>query len=324
MRSSFPSSSWLVATVVPWLTAVIASPDSPSPSSTLRTPVRKPSAGSAGVDGVLVVVLRPVSSSTATTSVNVPPVSMPIRTRRGGALIAGNLRGEIPAAGRSSRPPVARKGGPDSRGGESCPARRTRAPRPRPARGLRRYGRARLAGGGGRAPAGRRLPRGRAHGGPQRRRGGFLPGRGRRIGRGGLRLRPVPLRLRPRGPAAAPRRPARLPRGGRRTGRAGGVHRADRLPGHLPRLRRRTDDGRGRRRAAAGGARRRRRRRASGHGGRGADPAGPGDGGGEHLPGGGGPGGPAAGGPQHGVLELLGRRRLRRPRLRRVLPHAAA
>src|SRR5215211_9077296 len=52
------------------------------PPSTLRAPARKPSAGSAGVDGVLVVLVRPVSSSTATTSVNVPPVSMPMRTRR--------------------------------------------------------------------------------------------------------------------------------------------------------------------------------------------------------------------------------------------------
>src|SRR4051812_43293530 len=95
IRSSLPSSSWLVATVVPWLTAVIASPDRPSEPSTLRTPLRKPSAGSAGVDGVFVVVVCPVSSSTATTSVNVPPVSMPMRTRR--ALMGTYLRAEIPA-----------------------------------------------------------------------------------------------------------------------------------------------------------------------------------------------------------------------------------
>ena len=42
-------------------------------------PVRNPSAGLAGVEGVLVVAIRPVRVSTATTSVNVPPVSMPIR-----------------------------------------------------------------------------------------------------------------------------------------------------------------------------------------------------------------------------------------------------
>src|SRR3954468_20250132 len=82
IRSSLPSSSWLVATVVPWLTAVTAEPSSSIRSSTLRTPLRKPSAGAAGVDGVLVVVVRPDSSSTATTSVKVPPVSMPMRTRR--------------------------------------------------------------------------------------------------------------------------------------------------------------------------------------------------------------------------------------------------
>ena len=45
----------------------------------LSMPARKPSAGSAGVDGVLVVTTAPVRASTATTSVNVPPVSMPIR-----------------------------------------------------------------------------------------------------------------------------------------------------------------------------------------------------------------------------------------------------
>ena len=45
-------------------------------------PARKPSAGLLGVDGVLVVTSSPVSSSKATTSVNVPPVSMPIRIRR--------------------------------------------------------------------------------------------------------------------------------------------------------------------------------------------------------------------------------------------------
>src|SRR3712207_3408611 len=89
IRSSLPSSNWLVATVVPWLTAVIASPSRSMRDSTLRTPFRKPSAGSAGVDGVFVVVLAPVSSSTATTSVNVPPVSMPMRTRR--SLMPGTL-----------------------------------------------------------------------------------------------------------------------------------------------------------------------------------------------------------------------------------------
>ncbi len=80
-RSTFPSSSWLVATVVPWLTAVIESPPAPSRPSTFSIPSRNPSAGFAGVDGVLVDTAAPVSSSTATTSVKVPPVSMPIRIR---------------------------------------------------------------------------------------------------------------------------------------------------------------------------------------------------------------------------------------------------
>ena len=42
----------------------------------------KPSAGLLGVDGVLVVTISPESSSNATTSVNVPPVSIPILIRR--------------------------------------------------------------------------------------------------------------------------------------------------------------------------------------------------------------------------------------------------
>src|SRR3954467_4423040 len=95
IRSSLPSSSWLVATVVPWLTAVTALRSRPNWPRTFCTPARKRSAGSAGVDGVLVVATAPVSSSTATTSVNVPPVSIPMRTRR--ALMPRNLSAEIPA-----------------------------------------------------------------------------------------------------------------------------------------------------------------------------------------------------------------------------------
>src|SRR5690606_13137069 len=77
--STLPSSSWLVATVVPWLTAAIASPSSSRSPRTLLMPARKPSAGLLGVDGVFVVTTLPVVWSNATTSVKVPPVSMPIR-----------------------------------------------------------------------------------------------------------------------------------------------------------------------------------------------------------------------------------------------------
>ena len=84
------SSSALVATVVPWETE--ATPVETPPSSARTRPVasaapcgcrraRRPT-GRAGVDGVLVVTISPVASSTATTSVNVPPVSMPMRRRR--------------------------------------------------------------------------------------------------------------------------------------------------------------------------------------------------------------------------------------------------
>src|SRR5262245_52555838 len=81
MPPTSPVSSWLVATVVPWLTDARSAGPAPSAPSALRMPVRKPSAGSAGVDGVLTASSSPESSSTATTSVNVPPVSMPTRIR---------------------------------------------------------------------------------------------------------------------------------------------------------------------------------------------------------------------------------------------------
>ena len=45
-------------------------------------PAMKPSAGLPGVLGVFVVTSSPESSSKATTSVNVPPVSMPTLIRR--------------------------------------------------------------------------------------------------------------------------------------------------------------------------------------------------------------------------------------------------
>jgi hypothetical protein len=68
--------------VVPWLTALMVSPPAPSMPRTFSMPARKPSAGLLGVDGVLVVTTSPLTSSIATTSVKVPPVSIPIRIRR--------------------------------------------------------------------------------------------------------------------------------------------------------------------------------------------------------------------------------------------------
>jgi hypothetical protein len=82
--STLPSSSWFVATVVPCETAAIRPP--PTRPSTFSMPAMNPSAGLPGVDGVLVVTSSPVASSNATTSVNVPPVSMPIRIVRASAM----------------------------------------------------------------------------------------------------------------------------------------------------------------------------------------------------------------------------------------------
>jgi hypothetical protein len=63
----------LVATVVPWATSPISS--APTFSIARMNAV----AGSLGEEGTLVLKTRP-AGSTATTSVNVPPVSMPMRT----------------------------------------------------------------------------------------------------------------------------------------------------------------------------------------------------------------------------------------------------
>ena len=68
-----------MATVVPWLTVETSSAWAPACSRMSRSPSAKACDGSDGTDGVLVACSWPVASSKATTSVNVPPVSMPIR-----------------------------------------------------------------------------------------------------------------------------------------------------------------------------------------------------------------------------------------------------
>src|SRR5207302_3302341 len=68
-------SSALVATVVPCETPEMSLGSQPACWTILWTPAMKPIDGSCGVVGVLVVCTTPVSSSKATTSVNVPPVS---------------------------------------------------------------------------------------------------------------------------------------------------------------------------------------------------------------------------------------------------------
>ena len=65
-------------------------------------PARNPTAGLPGVDGVLVVTISPDSSSKATTSVKVPPVSMPIRMLRSCRVIRLTAASK-PAAISSSR-----------------------------------------------------------------------------------------------------------------------------------------------------------------------------------------------------------------------------
>src|SRR5262245_5676838 len=92
----------LVTMVVPW--AMEAAPLS-TPRAAM--PVRPPSAGRAGTVGTLADHVRPVASLRATTSVNVPPTSMPTRSRAPAATPA------VTASPRSSGmrwPPSSRMG----------------------------------------------------------------------------------------------------------------------------------------------------------------------------------------------------------------------
>src|SRR6266508_2698425 len=72
-----PSSTALVATVVPCMMWVIAAGDTPARRQTLSMPASTPTEGSAGVEGTLVRTWRPVSSSKSKRSVKVPPTSTP-------------------------------------------------------------------------------------------------------------------------------------------------------------------------------------------------------------------------------------------------------
>jgi hypothetical protein len=79
-RAPFDSSTAFVATVVPWRMFLISETSIPASSQIRRTPLRTPSDGSAGVDGVLTRYRPPPSplpSPTRKRSVNVPPTSTP-------------------------------------------------------------------------------------------------------------------------------------------------------------------------------------------------------------------------------------------------------
>lgn len=73
VRAPLRSNNALVATVEPWTICLLAIGTRCNPSSTAR-------AGSSGVENTLKVVRRPVASSKMTKSVNVPPMSIPMRT----------------------------------------------------------------------------------------------------------------------------------------------------------------------------------------------------------------------------------------------------
>ena len=77
-RAPFDSSTAFVATVVPWRMLRRSSTPIPASSQMRRTPVRTPSDGSCGVDGVLTRNCPPpLSWETRKRSVKVPPTSTP-------------------------------------------------------------------------------------------------------------------------------------------------------------------------------------------------------------------------------------------------------
>src|SRR5258708_360592 len=82
-----PCSSALVATVVPWARPATLSGAAPAAARILFTPRTSPIAGFAGVLATLVTSVAPDTISTDTISVNVPPVSIPMRRRADAELV---------------------------------------------------------------------------------------------------------------------------------------------------------------------------------------------------------------------------------------------
>src|ERR1700722_10237856 len=80
-ESIWPCSSALVATVVPWARLTTSCAVAPADARIAATPRTRPTAGFDGVLATLVTCIAPVPVSTATMSVKVPPVSMPMRKR---------------------------------------------------------------------------------------------------------------------------------------------------------------------------------------------------------------------------------------------------
>ena len=74
-----PSRIAFVATVVPCSTCATSDRAMPASSQTFPMPASTPTAWSAGVDAVFARHVRPLASSTSSTSVKVPPTSTPSR-----------------------------------------------------------------------------------------------------------------------------------------------------------------------------------------------------------------------------------------------------
>jgi hypothetical protein len=80
LRATFPSMIAFVATVVAWTTKPTCRASTPASASARSTAFMNPCDGSSGVVSVFAIATRPLASSIRVASVNVPPMSIAIRT----------------------------------------------------------------------------------------------------------------------------------------------------------------------------------------------------------------------------------------------------
>ena len=97
----WPCSSALVATVVPWARLATSCAVAPADARIAATPRTRPTAGFDGVLATLVTRIVPEPVSTATISVKVPPVSMPMRKRDFAACAIRSYSSPSPTSGRA-------------------------------------------------------------------------------------------------------------------------------------------------------------------------------------------------------------------------------
>src|SRR3981189_859042 len=104
MPGTPPVRRWFVAAVVPWLTEVRSAASASIAASTLRMPVRNPSAGSLGGDGVLIATIPPGLPPRAARRLPPPVCSLVIRRGTANPDDRGALQRADPRLARLSDP----------------------------------------------------------------------------------------------------------------------------------------------------------------------------------------------------------------------------